>query len=95
MRDQLHTAVEYADSALHHIQNTRGDKYAPQDEEMHVEPMDLFEDHFGLPWLCGQVSKYAARIPRESPSKALIDIYKVFHYSSRIFFLLKREEGDG
>jgi len=89
MRDQIQGWEDYSAECACHIAGTRKDKYAPEDSDL-AEPMDLYEDHFGLPWLCGQVSKYAARIPKEPLSKALVDILKIGHYASRIYFVLVR-----
>ena len=91
MRDQLEGWVDYAQECFAHIAETRKDKYAPKDADL-VEPMDLYEDHFGLPWLCGQISKYAARIPRKPAAAALLDILKIGHYASRVYFVLKRAQ---
>jgi len=89
MRDQIQGWEDYSAECACHIAGTRNDKYAPTDAEL-IEPLDFFEDHYSIEGLCWQVSKYAARIPKEPLSKALVDILKIGHYASRIYFVLVR-----
>ena len=76
----------FSNLVLDHIRSTRSGHYAPTNR---VEPLDFCEAFFGLPYLCGQVVKYVARIDRTRDMK---DLYKAAHYMSRIYNQIIEEE---